>query len=251
MQQENGNSEREVVIKARGMSKSFGDHTVIRKVSFDLHKKENIVILGKSGTGKSVLIKSLVGLHEPDSGELTVLGNDVSNMDKDELDLLRLRIGYLFQGGALYDSMSVKENLLFPLERQTDPPSKEERLREVEEALENVGLRNAIDKMPSELSGGMKKRIALARTLILKPDIVLYDEPTTGLDPVTSQEISQLILKMQDKYGISSIIITHDITCTRTVADRIFIIKNGKFEVEGTFDELSNSDDPWVKAFFQ
>ena len=244
------NSDR-TVIEARKLTKAFGENVVIKDVSFDLNYKENIVILGKSGTGKSVLIKRIVGLHEPDAGELKVLGKDLNKLDKDELVQLRLKVGYLFQGGALYDSMTVRENLLFPIERQTEKIPREEREEAIIEALSNVGLEKAIDKMPSELSGGMKKRIALARTLILKPEIVLYDEPTTGLDPVTSKEISELIIHMQNKFNISAIIITHDISCVKVVSDRIFIIKDGLFGVEGTYDELKNSDDEWVRSFFE
>ncbi|MGK7397233.1 MAG: ABC transporter ATP-binding protein [Candidatus Cyclobacteriaceae bacterium M3_2C_046] len=241
----------EVVLSVKNLLKAFGDNVVIDHVSFDLHKKENIAILGKSGTGKSVLIKTIVGLHELDGGELTVLGEKMSQLDEDTLNEMRTRIGYLFQGGALYDSMTVRENLKFPLERKKEKLSKAEINDTIEESLENVGLLKAIDKTPAELSGGMQKRIALARTLILKPDIVLYDEPTTGLDPVTSKEISNLMLKMQDKYDISSITITHDISCVRLTADRIFIIKDKKLGVEGTYEDLENSDQEWVRSFFK
>jgi phospholipid/cholesterol/gamma-HCH transport system ATP-binding protein len=242
----------EVVVQVKNLRKSFGDHTVIDDVSFDLHRKENIAILGKSGTGKSVLIKSIVGLHEPDRGDLIVLGKNFNQLEDKELNQMRRKIGYLFQGGALYDSMTVKQNLLFPIKRQGhgQQMSDGEMNDAVENSLNEVGLVEAINKTPAELSGGMKKRIALARTLILRPEIVLYDEPTTGLDPVTSKEISNLILKMQDKFDISSITITHDISCVKITADRIFIIKEGKWGAEGTFDELESSDDKWVRSFF-
>lgn len=242
----------EVVVQVKNLRKSFGDHTVIDDVSFDLHRKENITILGKSGTGKSVLIKSIVGLHEPDGGDLIVLGKSFNQLEDEELNQMRRKIGYLFQGGALYDSMTVKQNLLFPIKRQGhgNKMSKGEMNDAVENSLNEVGLVEAINKTPAELSGGMKKRIALARTLILRPEIVLYDEPTTGLDPVTSKEISNLILKMQDKFDISSITITHDISCVKITADRIFIIRDGKWGAEGTFDELESSDDEWVRSFF-
>ncbi len=215
-----------------------------------MHRKENITILGKSGTGKSVLIKSIVGLHEPDGGELVVLGKDFNQLEDEELNKMRRKIGYLFQGGALYDSMTVKQNLLFPIKRMGNNISKVEMDEAVENSLNEVGLIKAIDKTPAELSGGMKKRIALARTLIMRPEIVLYDEPTTGLDPVTSKEMSHLILKMQDKFNISSITITHDISCVKIIADKIYIIRDGKWGAEGTFDELSNSNDDWVRSFF-
>ncbi len=242
----------EVVVQVKNLRKSFGDHTVIDDVSFDLHRKENIAILGKSGTGKSVLIKSIVGLHEPDRGDLIVLGKNFNQLEDKELNQMRRKIGYLFQGGALYDSMTVKQNLLFPIKRQGhgQQMSDGEMNDAVENSLNEVGLVEAINKTPAELSGGMKKRIALARTLILRPEIVLYDEPTTGLDPVTSKEISNLILKMQDKFDISSITITHDISCVKITADRIFIIKEGKWGAEGNFDELESSDDKWVRSFF-
>lgn len=243
-------TDNEAVVQVKNLRKSFGDHTVIDGVSFDLYRKENITILGKSGTGKSVLIKSIVGLHEPDSGDLIVLGKNFNELEDQELNQMRRKIGYLFQGGALYDSMTVKQNLLFPIKRTGHGMSKAEMNEAVENSLNEVGLIKAIDKTPAELSGGMKKRIALARTLILRPEIVLYDEPTTGLDPVTSKEMSHLILKMQDKFDISSITITHDISCVKITADKIFIIKDGKWGAEGTFEELSNSDDEWVRSFF-
>jgi len=242
--------DKEVVVQVKNLYKSFGEHTVINGVSFDLHLKENITILGKSGTGKSVLIKSIVGLHEPDDGELIVLGKNFNQLEDKELNQMRRKIGYLFQGGALYDSMTVKQNLLFPIKRQGHKMSEGEMNDAVENSLNEVGLIEAINKTPAELSGGMKKRIALARTLILRPEIVLYDEPTTGLDPVTSKEISDLILKMQDKFDISSVTITHDISCVKITADRIFIIRDGKWGAEGTFDELKGSDDEWVRSFF-
>lgn len=243
---ENNNS----VIEVHNLKKGFGSAEVIKGVSFKLHKKENIAILGKSGTGKSVLIKSIIGLHEPDDGELIILGQNIGQTPENGMDGLRRKIGYLFQGGALYDSMTVRENLEFPLKRQSKKMSQAELNQAVEDSLNDVGLIQAVDKLPSELSGGMQKRIALARTLIMKPQIVLYDEPTTGLDPVTSKEISQLILEMQQKFEISSITITHDISCVKITADRIFIIKDGVFGIEGTYDELKNSDEEWVREFF-
>jgi len=241
----------EVIINIEHLKKSFGSTKVLKDISFQLHRKENIAILGTSGTGKSVLIKSIVGLNIPDGGVLEVFGKNIlGGEDEEEWDNLRRKVAYLFQGGALYDSMTVKENLEFPLKRQLEKKSKSEIDEAVDEALENVGLLKAKNKMPAELSGGMKKRIALARTLILKPEIMLYDEPTTGLDPVTSKEISELILEMQEKYGISAIIVTHDMPCAKMTADKVIILREGVVGAEGTYEELENSKEEWVRAFF-
>lgn len=244
---------REVVVKAEHLQKSFGKKEVLKDITFKLHKKENIAVLGKSGTGKSVLIKSIVGLIKPDGGKLEVFGKDIIGKDDDdeeEWENLRRKVGYLFQGGALYDSMTVKQNLEFPLKRQVQKKPDAEIKALVEEALEDVGLLEALNKMPEELSGGMKKRIALARTLILKPEIMLYDEPTTGLDPVTSKEISELILEMQGKFEISSIIVTHDMACAKMTADKLHILKDGVIGAEGKYDELEHADEEWVRSFF-
>lgn len=249
-QKNRGVESGEAVIEVHNLKKSFNGETVLEHVNFNLHKMENIAVMGKSGTGKSVLIKTIVGLHEPDEGEMFVFGKDTHNLTDEELNTFRRKIGYLFQGGALYDSMSVRQNLRFPLERQKKKLSKGEMNDAVEEALSNVGLLEAINKMPAELSGGMKKRIALARTLILKPEIVLYDEPTTGLDPVTSKEISGLINEMREKFNISSMIITHDVSCVRITSDRIFIIHDKTLAVEGSYEELRHSGMEWVRAFF-
>ncbi len=244
-------NEQEVVVRAEHLQKSFGAKQVLKDVSFVLHKKENIAILGKSGTGKSVLIKSMVGLVSPSGGRLEVLGQNVlGKKDEEDWEELRRKVAYLFQGGALYDSMTVRENLAFPLKRQVEKMSDAQIEEEVEMALENVGLLDAMNKMPSELSGGMKKRIALARTLILKPEIMLYDEPTTGLDPVTSKEISELILEMQNKFDISSIIVTHDMACAKMTADKVVILWEGAVGAEGKYDELVESEEAWVRAFF-
>ena len=239
------------VIKITDLHKSFGENDVLKGVNVNLRKSENLVVLGKSGTGKSVLIKCIAGLIVPDQGEVIVLGKNVPGLRSDELNMLRVRLGFLFQSAALYDSMTVRENLLFPLERHLKKKSKKEFDEMVNEVLENVGLKDAIDKMPSELSGGMRKRIGLARTLILKPEIMLYDEPTTGLDPITSGEISKLILDMQKKYNISSIIITHDILCAKTTADRMVVLKEGVIAAEGTYQEMENSEDEWLRSFFK
>ncbi|MBI3520859.1 MAG: ABC transporter ATP-binding protein [Bacteroidetes bacterium] len=239
-----------IVANISHLKKSFGDNVVLKDISFKINKGENLAIFGKSGSGKSVLIKCLVGLIEPDDGKVELLDSTVSDLNNDELNALRKKIGFLFQSAALYDSMTVRENLEFPLRGQKSKPQKEvDEL--VTEALKNVGLEEAIDKMPSELSGGMRKRVGLARTLILKPEIILYDEPTTGLDPITSKEISQLILDIQKKYNTASIIITHDIECARIAANRIIMIKDGTSVAEGTYEELAESKDEWVRSFFK
>jgi phospholipid/cholesterol/gamma-HCH transport system ATP-binding protein len=239
-----------IVVDIRQLKKSFGNNHVLKEITLTLKKGENLVVLGKSGTGKSVLIKCLVGLIDADEGVVNVLGNNIPELKQKELNELRKKIGFLFQSGALYDSMTVRENLEFPVRRQLNSKSKGDIQKLVVEALENVGLADAIDKMPAELSGGMRKRISLARTLILKPEIMLYDEPTTGLDTITSKEISTLILTIQKKIKTSSIIITHDMECARIVADRVIILNDGKVIGEGTFEELKNSPNEEVNAFF-
>ncbi|MES2592119.1 MAG: ATP-binding cassette domain-containing protein [Bacteroidota bacterium] len=240
-----------LTVEIEHLKKSFGSHDVLKDVNVNLRKGENLVVLGKSGSGKSVLIKCMVGLIEPDAGILKVLGKSVSELDSDELNEMRTKIGFLFQSAALYDSMTVRENLEFPLRRKLRSMSKSDINSLVEEALDNVGLSEAIDKMPSELSGGMRKRVGLARTLILKPEIILYDEPTTGLDPITSREISNLILEVQQKFRTSSIIITHDMECARITANRMIVLRDGKCTAEGTFSELQKSEDNWVRSFFE
>jgi phospholipid/cholesterol/gamma-HCH transport system ATP-binding protein len=222
---------------------------VLKGINMQLKKGENLVVLGKSGTGKSVLIKCIVGLIHPDSGSIAVFDKDIVSVPYNELNILRRRIGFLFQSAALYDSMTVRKNLEFPL-RMAPPLPADELENKIKEVLENVSLADAVDKMPSQLSGGMKKRIGLARTLIQNPEIILYDEPTTGLDPITSNEISLLINEIQKKYQTSSIIITHDIACARHTANRVILIKEGKIYAEGKFEELEHSDDKWIRSFF-
>ncbi len=238
------------VIDIIGLHKSFGKNDILKGVDINVEKGENLVVLGKSGSGKSVAIKCLVGLVKADAGEIKVFGTDIINLSEKELNKIRLKIGFLFQNAALYDSMTVRENLEFPLKRHSKNITQKEIDESIKEILESVGLAEAIDKMPSELSGGMRKRIGLARTLILKPDIILYDEPTTGLDTITSREISELILMMQKKYKTTSIIITHDMACAKLTGDRIVILKEGKIDAEGTYESLEKSDDEWVKSFF-
>jgi phospholipid/cholesterol/gamma-HCH transport system ATP-binding protein len=241
----------ESVIAIRNLKKSFGAKEVLKDVSMELKKQENLVVLGKSGTGKSVLIKCIVRLLKADAGEIDVFGEEVNSLDKKQMDDVRKKIGFLFQSAALYDSMTVRENLEFPLRRIKKDLSSQEITQKVEQALENVGLSEAIDKMPSELSGGMRKRIGLARTIIVDPDIILYDEPTTGLDPVTSNEISILINEIQQKYKTSSIIITHDMECVRTTADRIIMLREGEVYKEGTYKEFQKDDDEYISSFFK
>ena len=239
-----------LVIEVKEIYKSFGKNEVLKGVTFSVNKGENLVVLGKSGSGKSIAIKCLVGLVEVDKGEINVFGTDITKLDNNELNEIRVRIGFLFQNAALYDSMSVRENLGFTLKRHAKDLSGEEVENQIKDVLESVGLSEAIDKMPSELSGGMRKRIGLARTLILKPEIILYDEPTTGLDTITSREISELILEIQKKNKTSSIIITHDMPCAKHTGDRIIILKEGIIHAEGTYEELEKSDDEWVRSFF-
>lgn len=240
-----------VIVEMQHLKKSFGNNRVLQDINLILNKGENLVVLGQSGTGKSVLIKCIVGLVEIDEGKLLIFGQDVSELKNKELNKIYKKIGFLFQSGALYDSMSVRENLEFPLRRQMRSMKKKEMDVLIKEALEDVGLGDAIDLSPSELSGGMRKRLGLARTLILKPEIMLYDEPTTGLDPITSKEISNLIMEVQKKYNTSSIIITHDIECTKLTANRIIVIKDGVCAAEGSYEDLENSSDPWIRSFFE
>jgi phospholipid/cholesterol/gamma-HCH transport system ATP-binding protein len=240
------------IISIKELHKSYGDNHVLDGFSMELIEGENLVIMGKSGSGKSVMIKCLIGLEQPDSGSIEIMGEDIGKLEHEELDELRTEIGFLFQGSALYDSMSVRENLEFPLRRHTKKFGEiKDTTPMVIEALESVGLANAINLMPSELSGGMKRRIALARTLILQPKIILYDEPTTGLDPITSKEIILLMKSVQQQYKTSSVIITHDVDCARVISNRMILLINGVNYAEGTFEELSISQDPKIQAFFK
>ena len=240
----------EAVIRMEHIAKSFGDQVVLKDISLQLYKGENLVVLGKSGSGKSVLIKCIVGLLYPDSGTINVLGKDIETLDDTALREIREQVGFLFQSGALYDSMTVKENLLFPLKRIKKELTKEAMDDKIMQVLESVGLGDAGDKMPSQLSGGMRKRISLARTIVVDPTIMLYDEPTTGLDPVTSDEISALINEVQLNYKTSSIIITHDIKCARSTSDRIIMIQDGAVYMEGSLEEFEKSTDPLIVSFF-
>lgn len=246
----NNTIHREKVIEIQSLQKSFEKNKVLKNISMDLYKGENLVVLGRSGQGKSVTIKCIVGLLPYDAGTLKVLGKEIKHLNEEELRELRIKIGFLFQSGALYDSMTVYENLQFPLTRVLRIRNKKEIQQRVEEALNGVGLLEAKNKMPADLSGGMRKRIGLARTLILHPEIMLYDEPTTGLDPITSREISELILTLQKQYKTSSIIITHDMACAKITADRMLIMNEGEYIAEGSYSTLENSKDELIRSFF-
>jgi len=242
---------KEIVIEIKNLYKSFGKLEVLKNLTLNLYEGENLVVLGKSGSGKSVLIKCIVGLLRSDSGTIKVYTENVPTLDRKGLDEVRQKIGFLFQSGALYDSMTVRENLEFPLRRMEKHLKQNEIDAKIKEALENVGLPEVIDKMPSQLSGGMRKRISLARTIVVDPKIILYDEPTTGLDPVTSEEISLLINEVQKKYKTSSIIITHDIECARTTADRLIMLKDGEVYEKGSLNKFEKSTDEVIKSFFK
>lgn len=243
---------KKVVVEIKDMKKSFGKNHVLKGFNMHLSEGEILVVMGKSGSGKSVMIKCLIGLLKSDSGKIRVMGKDISNLTDENLDALRTDIGFLFQGSALYDSMTVKENLEFPLRRHKAKFGKKyNKNKMVLDALESVGLASAINLMPAELSGGMKRRIALARTLIMQPKIILYDEPTSGLDPITAKEIIELMMDIQRKYQTTSLIITHDVDCARVIADRIILLVDGINYAEGTYEELSKLTDPVVRAFFK
>ena len=244
-----GNNSDRVVIRIEGLFKSFGDNHVLNGFHMELKAGENLVIMGKSGSGKSVMVKCLMGLMQPDEGEVEIMGLNVLNMEQQELDQLRKQIGFLFQGSALYDSMTVRENLEFPLRKQNMPQAEKDEL--VYEALESVGLRHAVELLPDELSGGMKRRIALARAIILHPKIIIYDEPTTGLDPITAKEIIVLMREIQKKHGSAALIITHDVDCSRVIADRMILLIDGVNYAEGSFQELQASKDEKIRAFFK
>lgn len=239
------------VIQIRNLNKSFGENHVLRNFNIDLYKGENLAVVGKSGSGKSVLIKCIIGLIRPELGTIYMFGKNIPDVNSKELDAIRLKAGFLFQSNALYDSMTVRENLEFPLRRHKVLTQAEKVNDLVMEVLKNVGLSETIDMMPSELSGGMRKRIALARTLILKPQVIFYDEPTTGLDPITGKEISNLILEVQKKYQTSSIIISHDMNCIKITSNRIVLLVDGIAYAEGTYEKLKKSTDQKVNQFFE
>ena len=242
---------KDPIIEITDLTIAFGTQQVLKDLSLKLYNGENLVVLGKSGSGKSVLIKCIVGLLRAESGSIMVFNQDVMSINVNELSEVRKGIGFLFQSGALYDSMTVKQNLEFPLLRLKKELNQKQRDEKIEEALENVGLKESLHKMPSQLSGGMRKRISLARTIIVDPKILLYDEPTTGLDPVTSDEISLLINDIQKKYKTSSIIITHDIECARATADRLIMLQNGQIYADGSIESYEKSTDSVIKSFFK
>ena len=248
--EQNTNIKKEPVIQIRKLYKSFGENKVLRSIDLDVFRQENVVVLGRSGSGKSVLIKIMAGLLKPDSGEVIVLGQNLKLLDEEGLHALRLLIGFSFQNSALYDSMTVKENLEFPLVRNRKHLSQMEIAHEVQEVLDDVGLSQTINQMPSELSGGQRKRIGIARTLILRPQIMLYDEPTAGLDPTTSLEINNLIKEVREKYHTSSIVITHDLTCARQTGDRIAMLLDGQFVTQGSFEEVFASKNEKIQSFY-
>ena len=250
MKDQQHHTKEEVVISVDKLYKSFDDKHVLNGVDLELHKGENVVVMGRSGSGKSVLIKIIAGLLTPDKGTVKVFGKEVDKIDKQELTELRLRMGFLFQGNALYDSMTVRENLEFPLVRNKKGISEDEVNKEIEEVLNAVGLAQTKDQLPSELSGGQKKRISIARTLVLKPELIFYDEPTAGIDPITGGEMNDLINEVKKNYKTSSIIITHDLTCAKTVSDRIFMLIDGKFVRQGDFEKVFDTDDERIKGFY-
>jgi len=245
---DDGNAANDKVVVIEHLKKSFGALDVLKDINLYVGKGENLVVMGKSGTGKSVLIKCMIRLLDPDEGKISMFGKDISTLNEDELNDMRQKTGFLFQSAALYDSMSVRENLEFQLRNSKRKRDEIDAL--IKEALESVGLPDSVDKMPSELSGGMRKRIGLARTMILKPQIVLYDEPNTGLDPITTREISHLIIELQQKNKTSSVIITHDSECARITGNRIMIIDKGLCVAQGTYEEMQNSENEWVRSFF-
>jgi phospholipid/cholesterol/gamma-HCH transport system ATP-binding protein len=242
--------EAQPIIAIQNLYKSFGDNDILKGISLTVNKGENLVILGRSGSGKSVTIKCLVGLVKADKGKIEIFDEEITGLSDEGLNEIRSRVGFMFQNGALYDSMSVRQNLTFTLKHHTQNLSESEIETKITEALESVGLEDSIEKMPAELSGGMKKRIALARAIIVMPEIIFYDEPTSGLDTITSREISELIVSVQKKYKTSSVIITHDMPCARMTGNRILILKDGVINAEGTYDELEKSEDEWVRSFF-
>jgi phospholipid/cholesterol/gamma-HCH transport system ATP-binding protein len=250
MKEAETNSRDEVVVSIDNLHKSFEDNDVLKGISLEVHKGENVIILGRSGSGKSVLIRIIAGLIKQNEGTVEVLGKDINKLDRKALAGLRLKIGFLFQQGALYDSLTIRQNLEFPLRRNVADISEEDIAKEVNDALEAVDLADTADQYPAELSGGQEKRIAIARMLILKPEVILYDEPTGGLDPLTSVEINNLIKRVKERYKASSILITHDLTCAKETGDRIFVLIDGKFVRQGSFEEVFDTDDEQIRAFY-
>jgi phospholipid/cholesterol/gamma-HCH transport system ATP-binding protein len=246
----NANPAAESVVALRDVHKSYGAQKVVDGISLTVNRGETLAVLGRSGTGKSVLLRLIIGLQKPDSGSIAIHGQETANLGLDQMNLLRVKMGFLFQQAALYDSLTVEQNISFPLERHTNM-SKAERAGRVKELLASVGMESALNKMPSDISGGMKKRVGLARALALRPDILLLDEPTAGLDPITSGEIDELILKLQEENNMASIVVTHDLLSAKTIADRIALLDEGKVAIEGSFEDLAASKDEFVTEFFK
>lgn len=244
------NSGGESVVVLRDLHKSYGVQKVVDGISLTVNRGETLAVLGRSGTGKSVLLRLIIGLQKPDSGSIAIHGQETTKLGLDQMNLLRVKMGFLFQQSALYDSLTVEQNISFPLERHTSM-SKAERAVRVKELLASVGMEEALEKMPSDISGGMKKRVGLARALALRPDILLLDEPTAGLDPITSGEIDELILKLQEENDMASIVVTHDLLSAKTIADRIALLDKGKVAIEGSFEDLAVSKDEFVTEFFK
>jgi phospholipid/cholesterol/gamma-HCH transport system ATP-binding protein len=244
------NHDAEFVVALRDLQKSYGTQKVLDGISMTVSRGETLAVLGRSGTGKSVLLRLIIGLQKPDSGSISIHGRETTNLGLDEMNELRVKIGFLFQQSALYDSLTVEQNVAFPLERHTRI-SRSERADRVKELLASVGMEGALSEMPGDISGGMKKRVALARALALRPDILLLDEPTAGLDPITCSEIDELILKLQEENAMASIVVTHNLHCAKTIADRIALLDKGKVAIEGSFEDLAASNDEFVAEFFK
>lgn len=243
------NDERsKAAVKVHSLTKSFGEQKVLKGINLEVAQGETLSVLGRSGTGKSVLLKLIIGLQQPDSGSIHVLGQEVTNLPMKGLNEVRKKVGFLFQQAALYDSLTVKENVEFPLRRHCKMPDGE-RDKRVRELLANVGMDQDANKMPGEISGGMQKRVGLARALALDPEILLFDEPTAGLDPITSAEIEELIVRLQKERHMASVVVTHDIRGARVVSDRVALMRDGEILIEGTFEDLQKSRDPFVMQF--
>jgi phospholipid/cholesterol/gamma-HCH transport system ATP-binding protein len=240
----------EPVLTIRNIHKSFDTHQILDGINLTVVRGETLTVLGRSGTGKSVLLKLIIGLESMDSGSICIQGHEIAGLGLTEMNRLRVKMGFLFQQAALYDSLTVEQNVAFPLERHTRMSAFERSVR-VLELLSSVGMEQDLKKMPSDISGGMKKRVGLARALALQPDIILLDEPTAGLDPITSSEIDNLVLKLQKDHNLTSIVVTHDLQSAKTIADRVALLDKGKVVMEGTFKELAESTDDFVREFFK
>ena len=244
------NTPGEPALVLRDVHKSFGAQHVLDGISLTVVRGETLTVLGRSGTGKSVLLKLIIGLDNPDAGSICIQGQEIAGIGLNEMNRLRVKMGFLFQHAALYDSLTVEQNVAFPLERHTKMPASE-RSDRVKELLRSVGMEYDLNKMPSDISGGMQKRVGLARALALQPEILLLDEPTAGLDPITSGEIDDLVLKLQKEHALTSIVVTHDLRSARAIADRVALLDKGNVVMEGSFEELAESKDDFVLEFFK